>query len=417
VSAKTGTVDSPGTGAHAASERPYGECPGSWNLEAPPGAYALIPAWSSGAVWFDAVLDALSTPEGAEKRRTAKVAPDTLLRVARADWKAADALTGRGVATAHETVADALGMSAKTVQRARRLLELLGMAVTVVKGRYLTVQERKEAHAAHGGHQLRAASLRALTMPRPVENVHLPRRGEVLKETLVSKNLPTRASARATAAARPPALTTTKKNRPSRSVTTQPRPLELQRFAARLVDGDERDTSPRRLPWVLRSTGGGSVRHIGTLCNVLSSAGIDPHRWRPKEVIEAIDQWHKSTGRRTLAGAAADPLRYLAWQLAQAIDPAAPTPSEQARIRSAHGDARRAEHERETAAERERMANVDHEEVARIIAQMKADVAPSLLKFQRDKRSTRRDPLGLTTPRMEASRAHNDTIEGNGGRA
>lgn len=416
MSAGTWTVCAPETGAHVASGRPNGEGPGSWSLEAPPGAYALIPAWASGGAWFDSVLDALTAPAGAEKRRRARVAPDTLLRVARADWKAADAHTGRGVATAHETVAEALGMSAKTVQRSRRLLELLGLAVTVVEGRYLTVSERKAARAAHGGHQLRAASLRALTMPRPVENVHLPRRGKALKESLVSENLPTRSDARTTAATRPPALMM-KKKRTRKNVITQPRPLELQRFAARLVDGDERDTSPRRMPWVLRSPDGGRMRHIGTLCNVLSSAGIDPRQWRPREVIERIDQWHKSTGRRTLADEAVDPLRYLAWQLAQAIDPAAPTPSEQAQIRAAHDAARRAERDREAAAERERMANVDHEEVARIIAQMKADAAPSALKFHRAKSSARRNPLGLNTARMDAAGDSHDTIEDNGGRA
>lgn len=407
-------------GAESPSQEPrrgaIAEQPGSWSLEAPEGAYALIPAWTSGPTWFDAVLDALNTPEGAKKRRKAKVAPDTLLRVARADWEAADALTGRGVSTAHETVAAALGMSPKTVQRGRRLLELLGLAVTVVEGRYLTVCERKAARAAHGGRQLRAASLRALTMPRPVENVHLPRRGEVLKESLVSENSPTRAGARTTAAARPPALKM-KKIRPSANVTTQPRPLELQRFAARLVDGDERDTSPRRLPWVLRSPDRGRMRHIGALCNVLSSAGIDPRCWRPREVIEAIDRWHQSSGRRTLAADAIDPLRYLAWQLAQAIDPTAPTPSEQARMRSAEGDARRAEREREATADRERMANVDRAAVARIIAQMKADAAPSLLKFQREKRNARQAPLRLNAPQTDAARDQRQGIEGNGGRA
>lgn len=92
---------------------------GSWVLPAPEGAYGPVPAWSSAAAWFDAVMDVLRTPEGEEARRAAKVAPDTLLRVAYADRAAADQATGRGVATAHETVAAQLGMSAKTVQRSR----------------------------------------------------------------------------------------------------------------------------------------------------------------------------------------------------------------------------------------------------------------------------------------------------------
>ena len=183
-----------------------------------------------------------------------------------------------------------------------------------------------------------------------------------------------------------------KHSRSSALVTTQPRPIELQQFAARLVDGDERDALPRRLPWLLRSPAGRS-RHIGALCNVLSSVGIDPHRWRPREVIEAVDRWHETTGRRTLAEAANDPLRYFAWQLSQAIDPTAPTPTEQAQIRTAQRRAEQQERLREVEAERERMANVDHEEIARIIAQMKVDAAQAALKFERAKRRFSRLPL------------------------
>lgn len=47
---------------------------GSWALPAPSGAYAELPAWWSAAAWFDAVMDALRTPEGEELRRRARVA-------------------------------------------------------------------------------------------------------------------------------------------------------------------------------------------------------------------------------------------------------------------------------------------------------------------------------------------------------
>ncbi len=183
---------------------------GSWSLEAPAGAYAPIPAWTSSAAWFDAVMDALRTPEGEELRRRAKVAPDTLFRVANADRVAADVTTGRGVATAHETVAAVLGMCKKTVQRTRKLLEALGLAVTVVEGRYLTVAERQAAERAHGGRQIRAASVRALTMPKgvAVENVHLPRRGSVSSITPDLKVKQTRASALKSAASRRPRAST-----------------------------------------------------------------------------------------------------------------------------------------------------------------------------------------------------------------
>lgn len=178
---------------------------GSWSLQAPPGAYAAVPAWTSGAAWFDAVMDALRTPEGEELRRRVSIAPDTLLRIAHADMLAADADTGRGVSTAHETVAEVTGVCKKTVQRARGLLEALGLAVSIVEGRYLTVAEREAALSAHGGRQIKAASVRALTMPKrwAVENVHLPRRGDLGIKTPDLEVKPTRASARESAAPLP----------------------------------------------------------------------------------------------------------------------------------------------------------------------------------------------------------------------
>jgi len=36
---------------------------GSWIIPAPEGAYGPVVAWTSGEAWFDAVLDALATPE------------------------------------------------------------------------------------------------------------------------------------------------------------------------------------------------------------------------------------------------------------------------------------------------------------------------------------------------------------------
>lgn len=360
----------------APAQGPNAQRHGSWAFEAAPGAYGAVVAWTSGAAWFDALMDALATEQGEHRRREARVAGGTLLRVARADWLAADADTGRGVATAHETVAAELGMSSKTVQRARALMEALGFAVTIVEGRYLTTAEREAARAAHGGHQVRAASLRALTVPKPapVENVHLPRRGKALEISLDRENSPTRASARKSAAPRPPAMT---KRHPRAGRPAHPRSLELQQFAARLVDGDERElaVARRRLPWLLDRAGRPDrPAHIGALCDVLSGAGIDPRRWTPRELIERIDRWHQSQGRASLVGTSRVPLAYFAWQLRQAIDPAAPTPAEEVEIRRAQRDAERAELAREREAERARMAVVDEAEVARIIAQMRAEM-------------------------------------------
>lgn len=345
---------------------------GSWSLPAPAGAHQDAPAWHGPQTWLAAVSAALRTAAGAELRRAWKVAGDTLLRVGQLDASHADARTGRGVATAHETVAAELGMSKRQVQRARGLLEALGLAVTVVEGRYLTTAERDAARAAHGGHQVRAASVRALVMPRAaVENVHLPRRGLDSKNLSVKKNSPTRPRARKATAPRPLARTMRK----TASCTGGLRSIELQRFAARLVDGDERDGAQRRrMPWLLRSPAGGR-RHIGALCDVLAAAGIDPARWSPRQLVEAIDEWHRTTARPALGAAATNPLRLLAWQLRQAIDPTAPTPAELAAERGARRRAEQLERAREAERERQRVEAIDHDEVARIIDKMHQDMA------------------------------------------
>ena len=68
-----------------------------------------MPVWSSAAHWLETLAAALRTPQGEELRAAAKVSADTLIDVAAVDARAADSRTGRGVTTAHETVAKALG--------------------------------------------------------------------------------------------------------------------------------------------------------------------------------------------------------------------------------------------------------------------------------------------------------------------
>jgi len=309
-----------------------------------------VTAWRSATGWLDALRHAVSSSDGAERRRQARVALGTLLRVARADAAAADASTGRGVATSHETVAGILGMSGKTVQRARQLIEALGFSVTIAEGRYLTTAERAAAREAHGGYQVRAASLRALTLPAPpVRNVHLPRRGHVLSSSPVRENSPRRA-----AAARPPAS----KRSDSPAPRFGHRSIEMQRLAARLVDGSGSEPTAPRMPWLLRTRTGGR-RHIGALCDVLGRAGIDPSRWTPRALVDAIDAWHRQEERRTLAGGAADPLAYFAWQLRQAVDPHELTPVERSAIEREQRAADRAAALAEAAAEHARLAADD----------------------------------------------------------
>lgn len=288
-------------------------------MPAPAGAYSSVAVWPSATAWFDAVMDVLATGDGETARRRAKVARDTLLRVAYADRQAADQRTGRGVATAHETVAVKLGMSAKTVQRARLLLEALGLAVTVVEGRYLTTAERAEATGRHGGYQVRAASTRALTLPASyrapapsaprdahagaVESVHLPPVRGVNTSPHLLERSPTRAHSRTL---RPTASRRAALTKSRRILGPEvPRGIEVQRLAAELV---------RRMPWLARE------RHIGVVCDLLDRLGVVRGGWTVSGLLDAIERHVATAGVRLAAiDDQRDPVAYLSWLLRSAV--------------------------------------------------------------------------------------------------
>lgn len=270
----------------------------AWRPTDGPRLPATVPVWSSAAHWLEALSTAVRTPQGEQLRAAAKVAVDTLLDVAAADARAADSRTGRGVATAHETVATALGCSAKTVQRARGLIEALGYARTVVVGRYLTTTERAQATAYHGGDQRRMASERALLVPRSTSNVHLPRRGWVTPSLPSRSELPTRADARLGAASRPAST-----RKPPRRYPPRPT-VSVQRLAAAIA---------QRLPWLARG-------HIGSLCHTLTQLGLDDTGWSAQDVIDMLDRRNSRLGLYSLASSSQrDPLALFAHQVRAAL--------------------------------------------------------------------------------------------------
>jgi hypothetical protein len=250
----------------------------------------------------------LDTPQGCAALKQARISSGLVLRVAGQDADHADHHTGRDVATAHETVAELLDVAKITVRRARSVLEALGFAVTVVAGRYLTTAERETAHAHHGGHQLRCASVRALTIPRGCTSYrreHLPRRG--WSEPLASRTkcLPSGAQAR-------PGTSAMRKPRP-------PRSLAVQRLAAKLV---------QRLPWLARG-------HIGALCDVLAAHGLDEDGWTAQDVIEHLDARNRGRGLYSIPGSRQrNPLGLFRSQLQDALTTVT-EPPQQRRAREA----------------------------------------------------------------------------------
>lgn len=291
----------------------------SWALPAPEGAYARIPAWSSADDWIDQLTETLDTTAGESARRSIGITRDTFLAVAEAEAESADRSTGRNVTTAHETVAASTRLSVITVRRARRLLELLGFAVTVVRGRYMTDAERAEAHALHGGRQIRAASTRALTLPRPprclrrhsaVDNEHLPGSYPGTSSSHLRSGYP---SARKHA---PKAA-----SRPARTTECAPRPIMLQRLAAKVAV---------RVPWITRRG------HIGLVCDVLVRAGVDPAQWTAAGLLAAMDARARDDDWKIIDPTyQRAPLAYFALQLRRTIEAGAePDIARAARLRA-----------------------------------------------------------------------------------
>jgi len=247
----------------------------SWHPEPEPGAYSTLPAWTGPQPWLDALGVELAGENGRAVLALVKITPATVLLVATHDAQRADLGTGRNLATAHATVATACRVSVSTVRRARTVLAHLGYAATVAGGRYLTRHERDRANAHHGGRQLRCASLRALTMPRrhapspptPVDNEHLPRRGEVSPSSHPGGTYQGARGRAPGAAPRPHRGPRPPRRRP------EPHPLPVQRLAGHLAN---------RLPWLARG-------HIGALCTLLASLDLDENGWTAAQLLDHID--------------------------------------------------------------------------------------------------------------------------------
>lgn len=228
------------------------------------------------------------------------------------DAQCADRLTGRGVTTSHASVARQLGMSDRTVGTARRLLEKLGLAVTVVMGRHLSPAERRQAKRSHGSYQEAAASVRAMTIPesaRIVESFHLPRSGSVLEEPHDQRWSPTRARARETAAPRPKLR---RKSRSHPDSPRPPRPIALQELAWRIARNYGLHSSGA--PTTPGALYGG--RHIGQLCNILERFQVTPDRYTLETLRAELDEALVAARIRPLDnGDKRDRLAHFAWML------------------------------------------------------------------------------------------------------
>lgn len=267
-----------------------------------PRPKAAIPCWTTRPAVLKAIQAALVSPEGETMRREegrrkdgkgGGIAVEAVMAVADDDCRTADSSTGRNIMTSHETVArrvTARGfrMSVGTVRKARRVLRTLGFQATVEQGRYLTKTERLEyalTHPKKEGHNgkqyvpWRKASTRVFTMAADVVRGtgHLPRRG------LLTPNLKKVSTSQKRLRAVSKSSTPTKP-RSARPQSAGPRPLGIQKLAARLK---------QRYGWL------SGIRHNNTICDVLTRHGVDPDRWTVNSLVNALNQRSKERGMRT----------------------------------------------------------------------------------------------------------------------
>jgi len=270
---------------------------GSYPLPVPDSAYKGLCLPTSRRAWLNRLLAVVMSPAGDTHRRRVSIRLSTFMKFAEAEASMAGARDGRGITTSHDTLARMVGMSKITARRARALMEALGCLATVEPGRYLTRVERLAATARHGGQQLRAASVRALTMPEIHDsalNEHLatalrfnptahplnstPRRGEPHSE---------------------PAPRAQQRQKRAKIVpgADQPRPLPLQRLAARLVNS---------IPWLPDDLSTLRVQRI------VHRSGFDADRFSYGDLIaiwQAVDEGMGQTPKNT--GEVNDPEAYL----------------------------------------------------------------------------------------------------------
>ncbi len=243
------------------------------------------PVWSSRQSWLDNLRDwaqsrALAAVCTAER---VSITATTLLAIAAVMAEHADHATGRHVAITRATIAERIGCHPNTVSTAWAVLRASGWAVEAQRGHgspgtpsvgrrpsVYHLVSRRPASVPVAPEPVELRGLEPLTSGGTVENCDLPPSGGVCFLSPVGSNSP---SAQQHAENSSP-------TRKSRRWRAEPRPLVLQRLAARVLV---------RCP-VLR---GG---HVGAICDVLGAAGIDPTVWTARDVQDALEADMRRTG-------------------------------------------------------------------------------------------------------------------------
>ena len=292
----------------------------SWACEPAEGTHARIPCWNTRSQWLDLLRADLDRDDAVTVLRAHHASPITVYRVARMAAAAADTTTGRNVRTAHATVARALGCSVDTVRRARRVLRDLGFSVEVMRGRYMTTEEREAATREHGSRQRRFASTRCLTIPARCRAMHPYPCGVNSSGHSTSQRVPsTRLRAAGTSTPR------TKK----RPLTRRNPSVGVQRIAARLV---------QRMPWLDRAQG-----HLMGLSRGLAACGVT-EEWTTQDLMNAVEADHQGLGLLSLPpDSQRNPRALLLHQIKRAITGKEPPARARRAAETARREARAAE--------------------------------------------------------------------------
>lgn len=296
----------------------------SWSLPIPDGTYSRTPTWTSRTHWQHQVRTLLNSPTGTTLCTTHTISTEAVYAVAVIHASLAESATGRSVTASRETIARRAGVSASTVKRARRVLTAFGVAIELVRGRYLNRFEAMAAESHHGRRQFRAASTWALTTPRPVATTVTPpftRPRGASRATLRTTAYRSRTTARnhpqsghrdplspsggcalkALAFKISPTRAQAHAGKTTHQPTTTPRPIHLQRAAAELIAH-----APALKP----------AGHIGTICDTLQQSGIDTTRWTGRDISRRLTTDTQQRGW-IWPSDIAQPAAFLRWRLAQ----------------------------------------------------------------------------------------------------
>jgi len=133
------------------------------HVDPPPGAYSAITTWGSRALWLRAVERLLQQqPDLLGQHHVSATAVTSYAEILSTY---ADQATGRRCIVANRCLRDLSGLSDATADRARRILDALGLRVVVLTGRRLTLGECLEARSRRC-RQTGFANEIALTIPK-----------------------------------------------------------------------------------------------------------------------------------------------------------------------------------------------------------------------------------------------------------